>query len=374
MTSPERLRALAEAAARPGEAPAGGGSWDDPRAADSLYDRPAAERPRRDGVERDPRQRDGKKRRSGQGDPAQRSPAAEVPPLRPPDLFRRGPVRPRRHRGSRLIGLLRPLAAAMVLVGVPTALGAWMLTSPAFALSRLAVTGTERVPAGWVEERLSKLAGENLITLPLAEVDRALAGHPWIASVAIRKQLPDGIEVVVAERRAAALVPGPAGRRWLADGEGRPIVPATGGEDELLLVVPPPGLPGDAGADGARVPQVAQALELAAELARWKPVWAAGLDRVEALGEGDFRLHTAALPFPVTVRAGLIEPRASQLVEMLPHLATRMPAVAAVDLRFEGRILLRTAAAGQAAAGGAGPAAGDDATGRFIQGTQRRAG
>jgi len=276
--------------------------------------------------------------------------------------FRRRAVRPRRRRRSLWLRLLGPLATAALLVGAPAALAGWVLTTPRFALREIAVAGTERVPQEWVERAVEPFRGEHLLTLRLARVEAAVAGHPWIASVSIAKRLPDGLAVEIAERRAAALVPAPEGEPggpWLADAEGRRIVRATAEEAEgLTLVVPSPWDGG--GRDGAgRVAAVPAALELAREIARAEPVWAAGLERLESLGDGDFRVWTAALPFPVRVERGRLEPAAERLGDVLPALAARRPELARVaeaDLRFPGRLVLRPAPEGTSGAQARGPA------------------
>jgi len=298
--------------------------------------------------------------RAGGGPSARGAVGAEVLP------FRRRAVRPRRRRRSLWVRLLGPLATAALLVGAPAALAGWVLTTPRFALREIAIAGTERVPVGWVERAVAPFRGEHLLTLRLGRVEAAVAGHPWIASVSIAKRLPDGLAVEIAERRPAVLVPAPrgeAGGPWLADAEGRPIVRATEGEAEGLIAVVPS--PWDGGGEGSRrVAAVPAALELAREIARTEPVWAAGLERLESLGDGDFRVWTAALPFPALVEGGRLEPAAERLGDVLPALAARRPELARIaeaDLRFAGRLVLRPARETEGGAGSDEPAPGETA-------------
>jgi hypothetical protein len=258
--------------------------------------------------------------------------------------FRRRAVKPRRRRRRLATALLRPAATALVLVGAPAALAVWMLTSPRFALAEVTVAGVESVEAGWAERRLAPFAGRNLLALRLTEVERALGGHPWVAGVSLRKDLPRRLVVALVERRPAVLVPR-GGRLWLADREGQAIVPAPPGAEEDYLVV--------AAAPGAEREEVPAGLELAAEVARGAPVWAAGLWRLDALGGPDFRLYTAALPFPVVVRAGTLAARAPWVERALPALAGRVGEIAGLDARFAGRLVVRPATAG-ALVGGSG--------------------
>jgi len=283
--------------------------------------------------------------------------------------FRRTAVKPRRKKRSLLVRLLRPLTAALLLVGVPVGVGGWVLTSPRFALAEVEVRGTRRVDPAWVEARVEPLLGRNLVQLPLTRVEAALAGHPWIAALSIRKQLPDGLAVEVTERRPAVLVPAPdrQGRRqsdasddgedggaaawWLADAAGRPIVPAPAdAAADFVRVVPAEDRGAAVGPLAAAVPG---ALSVAADLARSRPVWAAGLERIEALGQDEYRLRTTALPFPLLVKAGQVEPRAGRLEAALPELRRRLGEIGVADLRFAGRLVVRPAGATPAVAGGA---------------------
>ncbi|HUO86319.1 MAG TPA: FtsQ-type POTRA domain-containing protein, partial [Thermoanaerobaculia bacterium] len=278
------------------------------------------------------------------GDPPRRSAGASVVPVRRPPAgetvaFRRRAVKPRRRRRSPWRRLLRPAVWALLIVGSPLAAATWVLTTPRFALAEMSVAGTERVDGSWVERRLAPFAGRNLLALRLAEAARALAGHPWIAGVSLRKDLPRRLVVEVVERRPAALVPGPEGL-WLADREGTPIVPAPpGAEERFLVVVAPPG---------RRAVEVPAALDLAAEVSRLAPVWAAGLVRLDALGEGDFRLHTSALPAPVTVRDGRLAQGAAWVERARPAIEARHGGAWAFDARFAGRLVARPAAAREA--------------------------
>lgn len=281
----------------------------------------------------------------------------EPPPLEGAVLpFRRTAVKPRRKRRSLWLRLLRPVATALLLVAMPVAAGYWVLTSSDFALAEVDVRGNARVDDAWVRGRLAPLMGQNLVRIPLAGVEASLQGHPWIASVSIQKRLPDGLTVEVEERRAAVLVPGPEGAAgfplWLADAAGRPIAEAPPeAADELVLVVPAAER---AAVLGPLADTVPGAVEVARAFSRSQPVWAAGLERIEALGQGEYRLVTAALPFPLLVRAGEVERRVALLQAALPglrrELGSEMDDMAVADLRFDDRLVLRPAAVAPAGA------------------------
>lgn len=251
--------------------------------------------------------------------------------------FRRSAVKPRRSRRSLWAAAARGLLGALLVVGTPVVAAAWAMTSPRFALTELEITASERVPEAWLRARLAPLVGRNLLLLPLPEVDRALAGHPWIGSLSVAKALPSRLEVAVVQRQPAALVLH-QGEPWFADAAGAAIAPAGAEPAEgLMLVVPPQG----PGVEGGGVPL---ALAVAAELEAAAPGWASELERIDVLSEEDARLHTAALPCPLLVRQGRIGSRAGHLRALLPEVASRYPELAALDLRFSRRIVVQPAA------------------------------
>jgi cell division septal protein FtsQ len=242
------------------------------------------------------------------------------------DFKRRG-VPPRRRRPSLLLSLVRPLSVALVLVALPMGLTVWVLTSRRFQLHDVLVEGKgHRVTAGW----------------PLGQVAARLHRNPWIDTVEVEKELPDILRVAFTERRPVALLLRD-GQLAYADVEGRPIAPLASREeaekarrDGLLVVSFAHPLLRSAG--------VGRAIEVAGELGRVEPDWAAALSRIEVLGEEDFRLHTAALPFPLLVRGGEVSEKVARLARLLPELTQRYPGIEAVDLRFSHRIVVQPAA------------------------------
>jgi cell division protein FtsQ len=203
--------------------------------------------------------------------------------------------------------------------------------------------GGGRVPAAWVERALAPYRGDSLVLLPLPEIVERLHRNPWIGAVEVEKELPDRLRVSFTERRPVALLLR-GGELAYADAEGRPIAPIASeqeakrarGEGLLVVSFSHPLLRPDG---------VGRAIAVAGELGRVEPDWAAALSRIEVLGEEDFRLHSAALPFPLLVRSGELSEKVDRLGKLLPELMARYPGIEAVDLRFSRRIVVQPAAA-----------------------------
>jgi cell division protein FtsQ len=240
---------------------------------------------------------------------------------------------------------------ALLVVLLPLGLAVWVLTSRRFQLADVVVEGgTQRIQPDWVQEALAAYRGQNLVRLSLAEAAALLKRNPWVDSVEIQKELPGRLRVELTERRPVALLRS-GGQLVYADPDGQAITPVDSlpeahkaGLLEVMFSRPVQ--------DG-----VASALEVAGELGRVRPDWAAALTQIEVLGEEDFRLHTEALPFPLLVTRGQVGPKARRLEELLPELQRRYPVIESVDLRFSRRIVVQPGAplpAVPAAAAGAG--------------------
>ncbi|HEX5760463.1 MAG TPA: FtsQ-type POTRA domain-containing protein [Thermoanaerobaculia bacterium] len=250
--------------------------------------------------------------------------------------FRRKAVAPRRRRRSLLLRVAGPLAPPLALLGLPLAVAGWVVSAPQFALREVVAVGGPRVPAAWLEAALAPLQGANLVRLPLAAAAARVRRHPWVAEAELTKELPGRLRIAVVERRPVALL-ARGGALYFADEDGRAIAPVGPGgraarDAQGLLVVEAP----ERTADG-----LARALQVAAALGRANPTWAGNLTHVEVLGDRDFRLATAALPFALYVREGDVLPKVRRLESLLPDLAGRYAAVAAVDLRFARRIVVQ---------------------------------
>lgn len=246
----------------------------------------------------------------------------------------------RRSRRGRLKSRLKWLAAATVLAAGPTAAMTWLMVSPRFAVRELAIVTGERVPEVWVRDALAPVVGSNLPRLPLARADEILRSHPWVRGADLRKDLPARLAVRVAERQAVALLRADEGL-FHVDARGARIAafdPAAERGVDLPLI----SIAGDSDVSPrAESADLRAAVQLLSEIDEVEPSWAAGLSEIEVLGEEDFCVHSLDLPFPLLVRIGTLHQRVRRLEELLPQIVERFGAVAAVDLRFARRIIVK---------------------------------
>jgi cell division protein FtsQ len=254
----------------------------------------------------------------------------------PASPFRRRQFQaPHRRRGL-VLRLVRPFLGALALVAVPVGAAAWVLTSPAFALRQIEVRGNERVSAAWVRQSLAPLDGRHLLRIGLPEIESRVGRHPWVRSVRVRKELPDRLVVEVAERQPVAMM-----RRgdelYLVDRDGTPFTPyrPEWGPVDLPLI---DGI----GAD--QLARVAPTLEVAQSWARLRPGGGHDLSEVVSLGNGDYRVFSVSLPFPVLVSEARLEAGLEHLARLLPQIERRYPEIRQVDLRFSQQIVIQPAA------------------------------
>ena len=274
----------------------------------------------------------------------------------------RRPLPMRRRRRSGVPALVAgALVRAILLVGLPVSVVVWLLYSPYFLIRDVFVEGGARVSAAWVQENLQPLVGRHVLGVSLAGVQRRLSAHPWVASVELRRELPDRLRVNVVERQPAALLLRGDEVLFL-DTAGETIAPCPPGGGAGLLRVRT--------AFAGPVP-VGAVLDVVAELQRTEPSWGLGVREVVVLGEGEFRLTTEPLPFPLLVKSGEVREGIENLRRVLPEVSRRWRGIGSVDLRQPRRLVVQHAglappeapaavsrAAGGAAESDVAPAAG----------------
>jgi cell division protein FtsQ len=133
-----------------------------------------------------------------------------MPPVAAPadKRFRRSHVKPGSRRSSRLRQAWR--AARVVVMATLGAYAAWrgvslVASTPTLQVSRITVSGHERLSAGEVLALVEGLRGRNIVGLDLDEWQQRLLSSPWVEAATLRRVLPSTVEVTVRERRPIAI-------------------------------------------------------------------------------------------------------------------------------------------------------------------------
>ena len=111
----------------------------------------------------------------------------------------------------------------------------WAQQSQKFAISKIHFTGLSKA----TEDELSRIAGlslgQNLVKLDAFAAERAIAAHPWVKSVTVRRHLPAAVEIAIVEHQAVAMVS--LADLYLLDKEGNPFKRLQPGDDLNLPLV-----------------------------------------------------------------------------------------------------------------------------------------
>ncbi len=246
----------------------------------------------------------------------------------------------------------RSLLALKVMLGLGLAAGtAWIVPrfggnvrgliyrQDSLTAKKLILEGNRLVSREEVLSALAIGAGDNLVEMDLRELARRLERLPAIKSALLAKEYPSALHVKIVERRPLLVLEGQP--RWLVDEEGTVM-----GQVE----VPPESLPLVTGLtlSGRRLARP-EAAGVVAELREGS--LAAGLGWPGVFNILDLTEPSEPLgwlPGPVPVRLGLggYRDKMSHMAYVLPQLTGGRLAVTYIDLRFESRVVVGTAAAG----------------------------
>ena len=142
---------------------------------------------------------------------------------------RRANARRRRRRRWMTLGVLAGLAA------VPA-----LLFSPLLSVRSMSVRGTRHL----LPEQISQLSGINagdaMITLDPGTAADAIRTSPWVRRVSVDRRWPWSVDIVISERRLAAVVAGSSGAKFLVADDGVVLEPAdvVAPRDVVTVLVP----------------------------------------------------------------------------------------------------------------------------------------
>lgn len=198
--------------------------------------------------------------------------------------------------------------------------------------------------------------GDNFLKVDLEAMAGALARHPWVAGVEIRRRWPPALEVSVQERRAVALVD--LGGLYLVDPEGQPFKRAAPGDGlDLPLVT------GFARDDYAQrrsdvEPLLGSALEIAGAWARAGLEKALPLSEIHLDGAEGVTLYAGEEGLQIRLGGGPVGEKLERLSVVLAALRAegkRAEVVLLDDRSHPERVTVRPKASTQAEPGPRGP-------------------
>jgi cell division protein FtsQ len=101
-----------------------------------------------------------------------------------------------------LIGVISVLGLA---VGIGWSVYRYAVNAPAFAVTRIKVEGSVRLADAKAAELAGIRSGQNLFRVDIDRAEHKLLGDPWIVQAKVRRELPDGVRIEIAEREARAI-------------------------------------------------------------------------------------------------------------------------------------------------------------------------
>lgn len=139
--------------------------------------------------------------------------------------FRRARAKPGKGRSLRRLLSWRVVRAMLLVALVVYAAhraSSLVLNAAVLRVTRIVVYGNSHLSSGEVQQLAHGLYGRNILMVDLAGQRRAILDSPWVAEAALRRVLPNTVEIAVVERRPAAI--GRIGRNlYLIDREGTVI-------------------------------------------------------------------------------------------------------------------------------------------------------
>lgn len=262
--------------------------------------------------------------------------------------FHRAHVKPARRRGpsrARLVSIVK-LLALLVVVAFVVVRGASAVTGAALLrIDHIKVRGNNRMSTADLQELLSGLRGENLVTTDLEAWRERLIASPWLRSASLRRLLPSTVDVVVTEREPIGI--GRNGDRlYLIDERGARIDDYDTRYADLDL----PIIDGLKFSEDSSAPSDGRG-ELAARVIlalRGKPTLARRVSQVDVSNPHNAAVIVNDDPALIYVGEDRFVARLESYLGLAPALHERVAGIDYVDLRLDDRIVVRPAGRGRA--------------------------
>jgi len=135
-------------------------------------------------------------------------------------------------------GVVKVVALTLVtglLVWGGVELRRWALVSPRFELAAVSFSGLQRASRVELLRLAALTKGQNLWTLEVGALERAMLQHPWVKKVEVTRRFPNRVSVEVSEHVPEALAV--MGELYVLDEEGEPFKRVTPGDGLDLPLV-----------------------------------------------------------------------------------------------------------------------------------------
>lgn len=218
------------------------------------------------------------------------------------------------------------------------------LSAEALTVTRIAISGNERLSRGEIVSLLDGLSGESMVTINLERWRQKLMTSPWVEDAALRRVLPGTVTVVISERQPLGIAR-ITDHLYLIDARGS-IIDEFGpnyAEFDLPLI---DGLAAPPGSDGLLDPARAGLVARLLASLHARPDLAKRISQVDV---NDVRNAVVILKSDTALvhigEAHFVE-RLQSYLDLAPALRERVPHIDYVDLRFDERVYVRPQAAG----------------------------
>jgi cell division protein FtsQ len=234
-----------------------------------------------------------------------------------------------------------PIGVSLAVLGAGGAAIGWLLTSPRFAITEVAVVGASRLTPEEIVAASGIGPGTNLFRLDRGAVVARLEGLPLVRRADLVRRFPNRVTVAVEERRPFTLAH--AGRLHWIDEQGvslgaetRAVVP----QAPVITGLSPADL---AAGDGTPTPRVAAGISLLRVLLRSETALLRQISEIDVSRPDGPVLYTVE---GVEVRLGAEdwEARLGRLQGVLAQVRAGGEPVNAIDLRFRDQVVLKTLA------------------------------
>jgi cell division protein FtsQ len=233
-----------------------------------------------------------------------------------------------------------PIGAVLAVLGVGGATIGWLLTSPRFAITEVAVVGASRLTPEEIVAASGIGPGTNLFRLDRSAVVARLETLPLVRRADLVRRFPNRVTVAVEERRPFTLAH--AGRLHWIDEQGVSL-----GAETRAVAPEAPVITGlsaaDLSGDGASSPRVAAGISLLRVLLRSETTLLRQISEIDVSRPDGPVLYTVD---GVEVRLGAEdwEARLGRLQGVLAQVRATGQPVSAIDLRFRDQVVLKTVA------------------------------